>query len=67
MRKMNLKISKDDAEVGYLYLPSHPGSDKIGISVKQIELASIIENYKGPDIILDFNSDNVLIGIEIIA
>ena len=66
MNKIDLKISEDDDEVGYLYLPKHPRNGSPGISKKQIELASIIKNYNGPDIILDFDDDNVLIGIEIL-
>ena len=66
MNKIDLKISEDDDEVGYLYFPSHPRSGISGISKKQIELASIIKDYNGPDIILDFNAENVLIGMEIL-
>lgn len=67
MEKINLKISKDDDEVGYLYLPNHPRDGRSGISKKQIELSSLIEGYKGPEIILDFDAENTLIGIEILA
>lgn len=66
MNKIILKVSDDD-EVAYVYLPKHPKKGQVGVSKKQIELASLIDGYKGPDVILDFDSNAVLIGIEIIG
>ena len=61
---IQLKISDDD-EMAYLYLPAHPKRSVPGIAKKQLRLADVIENYKGPDIYLDFDKNNELIGIEI--
>jgi len=47
-------------------LSIHPKKGDSEISKKQIRLASIIKDYNGADIILDFNAENVLIGIEIL-
>lgn len=65
-RSMTLEISDDDEDVAYLMLPDHPG-DQHGVVKKTINLRSAIGAYSGPDINLDFDSDNVLIGIEILA
>ncbi|MBQ4769777.1 DUF2283 domain-containing protein [Pectobacterium versatile] len=65
MRKnrINLEIS-DDSDMAYLFLPSHPGKGKAGVTVKQVALQSIMENYQGPEIYLDFDSDGNIIGME---
>ncbi|MBI0069023.1 MULTISPECIES: DUF2283 domain-containing protein [Snodgrassella] len=55
-----------DGDVAYLYLPKHPGKGISGISAKQVFLNSLINNYKGPEIILDFNKDGEIIGMEFI-
>lgn len=67
METIVLKVSEDDDSVGYLYLPDHPKGLIAGLTKKQIDLRSLIDGYKGPDILLDFNVDNVLVGIEIIG
>jgi hypothetical protein len=60
-----LKVSKDDPTIGYLYLPPHP---KKGIHriTRSIRLFELIGQYSGPDIILDFDEKDVLVGIEIV-
>lgn len=67
MEKISLKVSSDDEQVGYVYLPDHPKKQIPGLVKRQIELADLIKDYKGPDVNLDFNSEGVLIGIEIIG
>ena len=64
--KIELRISEDDDQVAYLQLPDHPGSFA-GSVKKTIDLRDIIDGYAGPDIHLDFDKNDVLIGIEIIA
>lgn len=59
--------SGDDNGVGYLTLPSHPNKMVPGVVKKSIDLVDIVEGYKGPQVILDFDKDDVLIGIEVIA
>ena len=44
----------------------HPGKGISGISAKQVFLNLLINNYKGPEIILDFNKDREIIGMEFI-
>ncbi len=65
-KKIYLKVSEDDPEVAYLYLPDHPGAGTFNIVEKQIRLYDIIANYKGPDIYLDFDASGKVIGIEIV-
>lgn len=62
---IHLVVSPDDEEMAYLYLPAHPSQITPGISKKQMRLSNLIENYKGPDIYLDFDESGTLIGIEI--
>ena len=63
--RITLKLSEDDPDVGYIYLPCHPGAGTPGAVDFQKNLRELIKDYKGPDVYLDFNSDNELIGVEI--
>lgn len=67
MSQIKLKVSDDDPSVAYVTLPKHPGKGLKGIVAKQVRLCDAIDNYKGIDIILDFDSDNEIIGIEIVG
>ena len=63
---IDLKVSEDDEDVGYVFLPEHPRSG-VGVVKKTIELRQLVPDLKGPDVNLDFDADGVLIGIEIIG
>ena len=63
--RFELRVSADDQDVAYLRLPSHPG-ETCKMS-KSIRLAELIGSYTGPDVVLDFDQDGVLVGIEILA
>ncbi len=65
--KISTKISEDDPSVGYITLPSYPKKNDGKIVYKSIDLIDIIKNYKGPQVILDFDENSVLIGIEVIG
>ncbi|MCE2593851.1 DUF2283 domain-containing protein [Motilimonas cestriensis] len=65
-KKMNFEVSKYDSEIAYLSFPAHPGKGKKGIVMKQKELSSLIEGYKGPEVYLDFDENGELIGMEIL-
>ncbi|NQZ11719.1 MAG: DUF2283 domain-containing protein [Algicola sp.] len=67
MKNIELKVSADDEDVAYLYLPGHPRKVEAGIVQKQVELRKVITQYSGPDVFLDFNNEGKLIGIEILA
>ncbi len=60
--KIYLEVSEDGPDVAYLYLPGHPGTVK-----KTIRLCDIIKNYKGPDLYLDIDHEDNVIGIEILV
>ncbi len=66
-QKISLEVSPNDEGVAYLYLPDHPGQGSRGAVDHQTQLCELIENYKGPDIYLDFDIRGRLIGIEIIS
>ena len=63
--RFELRVSEDDQDVAYLRLPSHPG-EPCKMS-KSIRLAELMGSYTGPDVVLDFDQDGVLVGIEILA
>jgi len=67
MKNIRLKVSRGDPDVAYLYLPDHPKKLVSGIVNKSVRLLEILPDYKGPDIYMDFNEEDVLIGIEILA
>ena len=66
-KRIILKVSKDDPEVGYVYLPQHPGPGNHGVIRSQKRLFDLIEDYKGIDVYLDFDENGELLGIEIIG
>jgi len=61
--KMSLSISDDDPAVGYLTLPGHQGTETVAVS-RTICLRELLDDYKGPDVNLDFDSYGLLVGIE---
>jgi hypothetical protein len=64
--KIQLEISEDDEDVAYVKLPGHPGSAP-GIVKRSVSLREVLGSYSGPDINLDFDENNVLIGIEVLV
>jgi hypothetical protein len=63
---IELKISDDDDDVGYVSLPDHPGS-KAGVVRKSVQLRDFLPDYEGPDLVFDFDEAGKLIGIEILG
>lgn len=57
------EIEDGDSPVGYLYLPNHPGPGT-GCVAKTLRLLNLYEYSGGPDLCLDFDENNRLIGIE---
>ena len=57
----------DETEgVGYLSLPDHPGPGTPGCVKRSVDLAALAPDFKGPQLILDLDDDNRVIGIEIL-
>lgn len=66
---MNQEIKLEingDGDIAYLLLPNHPGKGSAGSVKKIIPLHEIIDNYQGPDVFLDFDENDVMIGIEVL-
>lgn len=61
----NLKLN--DSDTAYIYLPRHLGEAVSGCVKKTIHLDHLIEEPKGPRVLLDFNDQGELIGIEILV
>jgi len=55
------------ANMTYITLPGHPGGSSAGCIAKSVPIDQIIPEYKGVDLILDFDADGCLIGIEVFA
>jgi uncharacterized protein YuzE len=64
---IKLKVSDDDPDIAYLYLPAHPGPGTPNVVRNQVSLNKLIEGYSGPDVYLDFGQNGKLIGIEILV
>ena len=65
--KIELILSDEDREVGYLYLPKHPRDSVSGIVKNTVPISNLIKDYKGIPIYFDFDKDDELIGIEIVG
>ena len=60
-------VSPSDPEVAYLYLPDHPGPGTTGASVRQVRLAGVIPGYNGADLLVDFDKEGRVIGVEVLV
>jgi len=65
MSRFSLRVG-DDGFTAYLKLPDYPGSAQPK-AARTLSLADAIGAYKGPHVVFDFDGDDVLIGIEIVA
>ncbi len=65
MGRFELKVSADDDQVAYLRLPTHSG--KTTRMSKSIRLIDLIGKYDGPEVVVDFDPNGMLVGIEIIG
>jgi len=66
-KRIRVKLSGRHSETAYIRLPGMPDENVPGISAKMICLDDVIDGFRGPRVNLDFNSDGVLIAIEILA
>lgn len=55
-----------DPGVVYLKLSGYPDAPSPGIVVKTLGLETLLPDYKGSQVYLDFNESGELIGIEIL-
>ena len=64
--KFELELHNNKHELAYLKLPSYPlgGYSKVSRSFR---LFDILGEYKGPDVVFDFDPDEILVGIEVIT
>lgn len=63
--EMSVDFETSLPDVGYIRLQGHSVSLECGIVKKQLRLFDLVGNYEGPDIHLDFDKDNRLIGIDL--
>lgn len=52
--------------VAYVMLPDLPVTETAACVKSTLRLLDLVPGHSGPDVYLDFNADNCLIGIEII-
>lgn len=65
--KICLEVSEENVDgdtVAYLKLPGHPGAR--GSIKKNLRLRDLVGEYSGPELFLDFDVSNTLVGIEIL-
>jgi hypothetical protein len=60
-----LEGAQGDA-VAYWRFPAHPPGIQPGVVKKSVLLSDVIGAYTGPDVIVDFDESNTLIGIELV-
>jgi uncharacterized protein YuzE len=61
-KKFDLQIT--GSTTAYLKLPTHP---EVLRNAKSVTLVDLLGAYKGPYVVFDFDSDGVLVGIEIVG
>lgn len=61
-KKFDLQIA--GPTTAYLKLPTHPGVLR---NAKNVTLVDLLGAYKGPYVVFDFDSNGVLVGIEIVG
>lgn len=64
--RYSLVLSEDDPEVAYLYLRMNKHKDFVNLG-KSIRLFDLVGEYGGPDVVLDFDAEGVLVGIELVG
>lgn len=65
--KASTSLRWDEAEgVGYLRLPDHPGPGTSGCVKRSVDLAALAPALEGPQLILDLDEHDRVIGIEIL-
>ena len=65
--KGKIQLKTHGRDTAYVSLPNHPGMSQAGASKKSVRLAHLIPDYKGADVIMDFDAKGELIGIEILV
>jgi len=65
-RQFHLRQPDRNPDTAYLELPDYPPGGGVGIVKRTIDVQSIVENYNGPRLSIDFDAQNRPIGIEII-
>jgi len=64
-QKIRVQMKSGQSKTAYIKLPGHKPVP--GAAFKTIRLESILSNYNGPMVNLDFNKAGTLIGIEILV
>ncbi|MAK65056.1 MAG: hypothetical protein CMF75_10020 [Maricaulis sp.] len=64
-RSYRFHLSSMSEGPAYLYLPAHPRGSIPGLVSRSIRLSTIIPDYKGDEVNLDFDAEGRLVGIEV--
>ena len=65
-KEMRLRQRAEEPGVAYLELHDHPHVLTRGLCKRTVDIHELIENYSGPRISIDFNSQGLPVGIEIL-
>ncbi len=64
--KIEFEIGSEDGNIVTISLPDRPSEITYGIVKETVRLIDLID-YSGPEVVLEFDEENRLIGIEILA
>ncbi len=65
-KQMRLRQRPEEPGAAYLELHDHPHVPTRGLSQRTVDVHELIEDFSGPRISIDFNSQGLPVGIEIL-
>jgi hypothetical protein len=65
-KKIVLRQDESEPGAAYVELHDHPHADRPSLVARSVDIHSLIENFSGPRICVDFNHHGVAVGIEIV-
>lgn len=64
--RIEFEVGSEDGNIVYISLPDRPSEVTYGIVKETVRLIDLID-YVGPEVVLELDAENRLIGIEILA
>jgi hypothetical protein len=66
MKPLVLRVYDNDFHQSYLELSDFPSDDQVGCVASSINIRDFLDDYRGPTIKIDFDSNGTPIGVEIL-
>lgn len=64
---IRVRLVGENSHTAYIALPGYPEVIVPGIVSRTLNMNDLVKDYSGPRIHLDFNSEGILIGIEVLV